>query len=257
MKLDLKKWMSKVMQVTEIKAVSKQYSNVSVPSGLYVKIDSLSDLADASKYALTAMYTKGWSGVIPMGVVLGSNGNDVYVLGRSQGTINSMGVVYIFRRILGGVLHSSIFKAFSHFRKGGGVDEGQYKEAAGKGAEPHPAYRQYIYGFMDCNEFKCEQPEGNKFNHIASRDIHPFVEDSRMQSGIDTCLRSSPDRYVGWRYVHKRTVDNNIRRHSFGTDNHIRSDKYEPINELHIHRKGLFEGCANSITISERRWVTC
>lgn len=102
MKLDLKKWMSKVMQVTEIKAVSKQYSNVSVPSNLYVKIDSLSDLADASKYALTAMYTKGWSGVAPMDVVVGSNGNDVYVLGRSQGTIISMGVVYIFRRILGG-----------------------------------------------------------------------------------------------------------------------------------------------------------
>lgn len=123
MMLDIKKWMSKVMQVTEIKAVSKQYSNVSVPSGLYVKIDSLSDLADASKYALTAMYTKGWSGVIPIDVVLGSNGNDVYVLGRSQGTINSMGVVYIFRRILGGVLLSSIFKAFSHLQKiGGGVN---------------------------------------------------------------------------------------------------------------------------------------
>lgn len=76
--------------------VTQSYTNVSVPSGLYVKVDSLSDLIDTSSYDLVSMTVKGWSGVAPLQIALGSNGNDVYIMGRSAGTISSTSIVYAF-----------------------------------------------------------------------------------------------------------------------------------------------------------------
>ena len=87
------------MTTSNFVVVERQYANISVPSALYVKIDELSNRIDTTKYDLVSMTTKGWSGVAPLEVVVGSNGNDVYVMGRSQGTINSMGVRYVFIQI--------------------------------------------------------------------------------------------------------------------------------------------------------------
>lgn len=79
-----------------ITLITQSYTNVSVPSGLYVKVDSLSDLIDTSSYDLVSMTVKGWSGVAPLQIALGSNGNDVYIMGRSSGTISSTSIVYAF-----------------------------------------------------------------------------------------------------------------------------------------------------------------
>jgi hypothetical protein len=96
--LDLKALINKILQrMNDTAVVERSYSSISVPSTLYVKIDELSNRIDTTKYELVSMTTKGWSGVIPMDVVLGSNGNDVYVLGRASGTIQSMGVRYVFK----------------------------------------------------------------------------------------------------------------------------------------------------------------
>ena len=76
--------------------ITKSYSSVTVPSSLYVKIDSLSNIVDTAQYDLVSMTVKGWSGIAPLNVVLGSNGNEVYVMGRSAGSIASMSVIYAF-----------------------------------------------------------------------------------------------------------------------------------------------------------------
>ena len=79
-----------------ITLITQAYTSVSVPSGLYVKVDSLSNLIDTSLYDLVSMTVKGWSGVAPLQIALGSNGNDVYIMGRSSGTISSTSIVYAF-----------------------------------------------------------------------------------------------------------------------------------------------------------------
>ena len=79
-----------------ITLITQSYTSVSVPSGLYVKVDSLSNLIDTSLYDLVSMTVKGWSGVAPLQIALGSNGNDVYIMGRSSGTISSTSIVYAF-----------------------------------------------------------------------------------------------------------------------------------------------------------------
>ena len=79
-----------------ITLITQSYTSVSVPSALYVKVDSLSNLIDTSLYDLVSMTVKGWSGVAPLQIALGSNGNDVYIMGRSSGTISSTSIVYAF-----------------------------------------------------------------------------------------------------------------------------------------------------------------
>lgn len=79
-----------------ITLITQSYTNVSVPSALHVKVDSLSNIVDTSSYDLVSMTVKGWSGVAPLNVALGSNGNDVYIMGRSQGNIVSTSIIYAF-----------------------------------------------------------------------------------------------------------------------------------------------------------------
>ena len=78
------------------------YSNITIPSAGYVKIDSFSDLGVSSDLFLISMVIRGWSGTDVPKIVKGQNGVDIYAVGAS-GTYPSFGVEYFFLTTLGAI----------------------------------------------------------------------------------------------------------------------------------------------------------
>lgn len=71
------------------------YSNITIPSAGYVKIDSFSNLGVSSDFFLISMEIRGWSGADVPKIVKGQNGADLYAVG-TPGTYPSFGVEYFF-----------------------------------------------------------------------------------------------------------------------------------------------------------------
>lgn len=73
----------------------KNYSNITIPAGGYVRLDSFSGLGvDTSLYALSPVI-RGWSGTNVFSVIKGSNGTDFYLVGNA-GTVTNLGIEYFF-----------------------------------------------------------------------------------------------------------------------------------------------------------------
>ena len=71
------------------------YSNITIPSAGYVKIDSFSNLGVSSDFFLISMEIRGWSGADVPKIVKGQNGVDFYAVG-APGTYPSFGIEYFF-----------------------------------------------------------------------------------------------------------------------------------------------------------------
>lgn len=88
---------STITKPFSVKKVSKAYSSITY-SSYYKKIDSYSALGiDSNKYDLMSYKIIGWSGTLPLEIIEGSNGTDIYAIGYSStGTTTSMTVEYVF-----------------------------------------------------------------------------------------------------------------------------------------------------------------
>lgn len=267
--LDVKKQIAKILDYLTVKTGTVSSGVTYVKRGSVVTVSA--NVKTVTPNTLTLLGTLPFEVAVQTygslsAVQSGTNYADVCYL-----RIDTDGKVYGFRRvgtlltgsvtaIVGGVLHSSIFKAFSHFRKGGGVDEGQYKEAASKGAETHPAYRQYIYGFMDCNEFKCEQCESHQYADATSRDIFILLEGSCLQSvesvfsslvGYSRQLYYSGERLWCWA---KRFF---VCSHIFTNNDCLCKNEFQCGNYIQLLGARLFKSGSHRITASERGWAVC
>lgn len=80
---------------SNLKRKIANYSNITISSSGYVKIDSFSDLGVSSDLFLISMVIRGWSGTDVPKIVKGQNGVDIYAVGAS-GTYPSFGVEYWF-----------------------------------------------------------------------------------------------------------------------------------------------------------------
>lgn len=78
------------------------YSNITIPSVGYVKIDSFSNLGVSSDLFLISMEVRGWNGNSVPQIVKGQNGVDIYAVGAS-GTYPSFGVEYFFLTTLNAI----------------------------------------------------------------------------------------------------------------------------------------------------------
>lgn len=75
---------------------TKTYTGVVIPSNGYVKLDSIDDFAApiSRSWWLTGMFIRGWTGAtLPISLVVGSNGIDIYLTGAPQ-TVASLNVAY-------------------------------------------------------------------------------------------------------------------------------------------------------------------
>ena len=78
---------------------SRTYTNITIPSSEYIKVDSYSEMnVNANLYTIS-MNIRGWSGSISgVTLVKGSNGTDFYIVGEPNKTISSITVEYVFSR---------------------------------------------------------------------------------------------------------------------------------------------------------------
>ena len=73
------------------------YSNITIPSSEYIKIDSFANLGVESSHYCIAMMIRGWSGSIAgVTVVKSQTGADFYLCGPAGKTISSFYVEYVF-----------------------------------------------------------------------------------------------------------------------------------------------------------------
>ena len=77
----------------------RTYSNITIPSSGYIKVDSFSDMGVNESLYVISMNVRGWTGSID-GVTLGksTNGTDFYLIGETNKTIARMIVEYVFSR---------------------------------------------------------------------------------------------------------------------------------------------------------------
>lgn len=87
--------MQNVMQPTLLRKTAS-YSNITVPSAGYTKIDSYGNLGVSSSMYLVSMEIRGWSGSDVPKIVKGSNGTDIHAVGA--GTYSAFTVEYYFTK---------------------------------------------------------------------------------------------------------------------------------------------------------------
>lgn len=77
----------------------RTYTNITIPSSGYIKVDSYSDMGVNTNLYTISMNVRGWSGSIN-GVTLGkgTNGTDFYLVGDANTTITSITAEYVFSR---------------------------------------------------------------------------------------------------------------------------------------------------------------
>ena len=77
----------------------KTYTNITIPSTKYIKIDSYSELNVNINDYLISMCIRGWSGDIDgITLVKSSTGSDFYLVGAANKTISSITVEYVFSK---------------------------------------------------------------------------------------------------------------------------------------------------------------
>ena len=77
----------------------RTYTNITIPSSEYIKVDSYSDMNVSTDIYTISMNIRGWGGSINgVTLVKGSNGTDFYLVGEANKTITSITVEYIFSR---------------------------------------------------------------------------------------------------------------------------------------------------------------
>ena len=77
----------------------RTYTNITIPSSEYIKVDSYSEMDVNANLYLISMTIRGWSGNINgVTLVKGSNGTDFYLIGGANKTISSITVEYIFSK---------------------------------------------------------------------------------------------------------------------------------------------------------------
>lgn len=77
----------------------RTYTNITIPSSEYIKVDSYSEMDVSTDLYLISMNVRGWTGSIN-GVMIAksSSGTEFYLIGEANIIISSITVEYIFSR---------------------------------------------------------------------------------------------------------------------------------------------------------------
>ena len=77
----------------------RTYTNITIPSSEYIKVDSYSEMGVNTSLYLLSMTIRGWGGSIK-GVTIGkrTKGTEFYLIGEANKTISDITVEYVFSK---------------------------------------------------------------------------------------------------------------------------------------------------------------